>query len=218
LNDYWPYAPDHTPWVLRLRPFRATSLGSQLGFVVMRPWITHVFRRMLASYDEALPVAQMPWPEKLDALDRLGRPYGMDPLRGKWPQMSLREKLGRFPLRLGVMNLESAWPGAGLSLARRRIALAVLAIERYRREHREAPPPELGALVPGYMSAVPVDPFSGQPLRYVIRPDAYLVYSVDIDRKDDGGALYGKYAERQRAALEHADRDAGVRVPLTPTI
>jgi hypothetical protein len=62
------------------------------------------------------------------------------------------------------------------------------AIERYRLAHGTLPP-DLNALCPEFLSAVPLDPMSGQPLHY--RPgqdDSYVLYSVGWNQKDDGGS------------------------------
>jgi hypothetical protein len=45
--------------------------------------------------------------------------------------------------------------------------------------------------VPAFLPAVPVDPFSGEPLVYKPSAADYLLYSVDANRKDDGGQIYG---------------------------
>jgi hypothetical protein len=37
------------------------------------------------------------------------------------------------------------------------------------------------------MPQVPTDPFDGRPLRYVVKDDEYLVYSIGTDGVDDGG-------------------------------
>jgi len=61
-----------------------------------------------------------------------------------------------------------------------------IAIERYRR--REGRLPEsLAELVPDFLEAVPIDPFDGKPVRYVVKKEAYLVYTCGRDRVDDGG-------------------------------
>ena len=96
------------------------------------------------------------------------------------------------------------------------MAITVLAVERYRRAHSGAAPDSLGALVPAFMPAVPIAPFSGKPLVYKKEAAGYLLYSVDTNRVDDGGALYGIGARTQLAPRVNAARDAGLRVPLTP--
>ena len=39
------------------------------------------------------------------------------------------------------------------------------------------------------MTEIPEDPLTGKPLLYRTGPDAYLVYSVGPNGKDDGGML-----------------------------
>ena len=116
-------------------------------------------------------------------------------------------------LQLGELR----WAGANLAM--RRTAIAVIAIERYRRDHGGAPPPSLQALVPHYLAAVPDDPFSGRPPTLKMGAADYVLYSVDVDRRDDGGTLYGVgtgVKERWRSADDTKPRDLGIRVPLSP--
>ena len=39
------------------------------------------------------------------------------------------------------------------------------------------------------MQRVQIDPFDGKPLRYLLRGDGVIVYSIGPDAKDDGGDL-----------------------------
>jgi hypothetical protein len=41
--------------------------------------------------------------------------------------------------------------------------------------------------VPAYLDALPIDPFSGEPMRYRATGTEYVVYSVGINGKDEGG-------------------------------
>ena len=43
--------------------------------------------------------------------------------------------------------------------------------------------------MPEFLPEVPVDPYSGEPLQYVVRDDEYLVYSVGSNRIDEGGLI-----------------------------
>lgn len=71
--------------------------------------------------------------------------------------------------------------------ARRQVALAAIALERYRLAHSRYPD-SLEVLTPDYLPAIPVDPIDGQPLRYRVDADgAAVVYSIFADLKDDGG-------------------------------
>jgi hypothetical protein len=67
-----------------------------------------------------------------------------------------------------------------------RSEIAALAAERYRRLHREWPQ-SLVQLTPDLLSAVPTDPFTGDPLLYRRLPDGVVIYSVGKDGEDNGG-------------------------------
>jgi hypothetical protein len=69
-----------------------------------------------------------------------------------------------------------------------RAARAALAAERYRLDKGRFPD-KLDNLVPGYLEAVPVDPFDDKPLRYRVDTDGVTVYSVGDDKVDDGGKV-----------------------------
>ena len=74
-------------------------------------------------------------------------------------------------------------------LTERRAAAVLLAIRLYQVDHGAAPE-NLDLLVPAYLPAVPIDPFStgAQPLRYIAKPGSEAVYSVGEDGHDDGGS------------------------------
>lgn len=73
------------------------------------------------------------------------------------------------------------------SLARLRLALVAIALEHFRATHNNQYPNALGELSPSILSAVPMDPFDGQSLRYRKQESGYLLYSIGPDLKDDGG-------------------------------
>ena len=60
------------------------------------------------------------------------------------------------------------------------------ALEAYRRVEGRYPA-KLGALAPKYLRAVPGDLFASGPLTYLPTKDGYLLYSVGLNGKDDGG-------------------------------
>jgi hypothetical protein len=60
----------------------------------------------------------------------------------------------------------------------------ILALRAYQLTHGKLPP-DLNALVPEFLDAVPVDDFDGQPMRY--SAEKKMVYSVGKNLKDDGG-------------------------------
>jgi hypothetical protein len=61
------------------------------------------------------------------------------------------------------------------------------AIERYRMQHNELPD-TLDAITPQFISHIPHDLFSGQPLRYKKNDNgSYILYSIGWNLRDDGG-------------------------------
>src|SRR5690606_16795152 len=91
----------------------------------------------------------------------------------------------RYPLsHLPLPSLERAGMVHYRILTDRRLAAASLAIRLYALDHDGQLPPTVEALVPGYLPAVPADPFSKEdaPLRY--DPARAILYSVGEDGTD----------------------------------
>ena len=62
-----------------------------------------------------------------------------------------------------------------------------LALRAYRLEHCQYPA-NLPTLVPGYLKAIPDDPFAlSGPLKYKCKGSGYVLYSIGPDGKDNGG-------------------------------
>jgi hypothetical protein len=73
------------------------------------------------------------------------------------------------------------------SRAQNALLLTTFALHAYRLEHG-AYPATLASLVPGYLTAVPADPFAvSGPIRYRPSGSRYVLYSIGPDGKDDGG-------------------------------
>ncbi|OQB35679.1 MAG: hypothetical protein BWY09_02206 [Candidatus Hydrogenedentes bacterium ADurb.Bin179] len=64
--------------------------------------------------------------------------------------------------------------------------ILTVSLERYRLAHG-APPDRLDTLIPHYLDAMPMDPFSQQPFHYRREGDGYMLYSVSANGIDDGG-------------------------------
>ena len=68
-----------------------------------------------------------------------------------------------------------------------RLLMLRLALRAHQLEHN-APPPDLQALVPNFIKAVPIDPFGkGAPLRYKTDGKNYRLWSIGPDGRDDSG-------------------------------
>ena len=97
----------------------------------------------------------------------------------------------------------------------RLLAIAALALERYRLRHGQYPG-ALGDLEPEILTAVPQDAISGKPLQYRLLPDGRsLLYSVGFNGRDDSGD-----ARPDPTATEglypHVGRDLVWRRPMAP--
>jgi hypothetical protein len=64
--------------------------------------------------------------------------------------------------------------------------LAAIALELYHRRHN-AWPESLDELTPAPLPTMPIDRFTGQPLRYRLVDGRPMLYSTGVDRDDDGG-------------------------------
>jgi hypothetical protein len=175
---------------------------------ILRPSIARSTRAELSAIEDAMAVARAPWPAKVTAARELERKYepamrAMTARRGYLARLAVPYGPG-----IAAVNVGSA----GTRLAARRIILAILAIERYRRAHASTPPDALDALRPTYLREVPLDPFSGAALVYRRAADRYQVYSVDADTTDNGGAFYGVGSKGQFSPPQGVPRDLGIVV------
>lgn len=67
-----------------------------------------------------------------------------------------------------------------------RVAQIAIAAERWRVAHGQLPE-KLDQLIPQYIQKIPIDPFDGNRLRYKKTSEGFIVYSIGIDKIDDGG-------------------------------
>jgi hypothetical protein len=93
----------------------------------------------------------------------------------------------RFPIVFDMIS-----PGKGVERSFRiqteqSIIITAIALKRYAVRHGKAPA-SLEALVPDFLSAVPIDYMDGKPVKYHLKPDgSFVLYSVGDDGHDDGG-------------------------------
>jgi hypothetical protein len=98
--------------------------------------------------------------------------------------------------------------------ANQRAAICVIAAERHFRQHGEYPA-SLDTIdqrlfaMQVQQSMDTIDPFTGDPLKYVLSEDALLIYSVGPDGNDDGGSLEWNGPRQQF--------DVGFRLTIDPT-
>jgi hypothetical protein len=70
--------------------------------------------------------------------------------------------------------------------------------------------------VPAILNAVPPDPFTGQPLKFIRTADSCTSYSVGQDRKDDVGDIGEWQPDVSGPYPRIVEHDIGIRVPLRP--
>ena len=181
--------------LLRARPADPWFIGPRGRpiFVVNRPLRTHQVVSQLEALERLIQASSGPWPERIDAVIATdaralsgGFPFGPDEIdRG----------------RLEAVVSRSVRP-----LAVNRAMRIAVAVERYRRDHGEHLPNDLQALIPAYLPAVPIDPFSGNDMRFASDAGGYVVYSVGANRREDGGDVTIGWRDGDRSA------DTGIRI------
>jgi hypothetical protein len=134
---------------------------------------------MLRMMRKHYNTARLPFPQLLDANAAVRRElYELVPYDDPFLQH-------RFHITQSLVICWAEPLNAARAEAQCSLTSAALGVHRYILRHRQAPQ-SLGALVPEFLAAVPLDPFDGKPLRY-INEEAVILYSLNINRQDDGG-------------------------------
>ncbi|MEX0728796.1 MAG: hypothetical protein WEB58_08480 [Planctomycetaceae bacterium] len=66
--------------------------------------------------------------------------------------------------------------------------LTAIAVELFRRENGRLPK-TLDELVPKYLDEIPIDRLDGKPIKYAIKKNRPVIYSVGMDGEDNGGKM-----------------------------
>jgi hypothetical protein len=97
--------------------------------------------------------------------------------------------LGRFP----AMITRDVMPGLervalidNRTRVMRRLAMAALAVERFRLAEGRLPA-TLDEVAPKYIDAVPIDPCTGDAVIYKVTGQGFIIYGTGPDQRDDGG-------------------------------
>lgn len=91
-------------------------------------------------------------------------------------------------LRVLLPAVDSFYAALQRSEQGRDATLTAIALELYRRRHGDWPA-SLADLIPDLLPAVPPDRMNGEPMRYAVRGGRPVLYSVGLDRDDDGGRV-----------------------------
>jgi hypothetical protein len=167
----------------------------------------------LREFNETVEAARQPWPAILDAAETLRRKYPNLSSQSRRPGL-LEALTHPFGLHTGPVGLSRAVSRAAETLASTRASVGAIAIARYRQTHQGAVPASLQDLIPEYLSAPLIDPYSGKELKYVHDGTRYKVYSVGINREDDGGT-WDQHSDLQLSRRGNPP-DVGISVGAWP--
>ncbi|MCC6234779.1 MAG: hypothetical protein IT580_19205 [Verrucomicrobiales bacterium] len=98
-----------------------------------------------------------------------------------------REFPPKFMTRMLMPGLANASDKFARLEARRRAALAAVALQSRRIRQPALDGDSLTRLAAEMLAAAPPDPYTGQPLRFAARPTGFLIYALGSDRQDDAG-------------------------------
>ena len=167
----------------------------------------------LSEFDYALEVAKRPWPQKIDDAASFVRSHRTN--RSPATRPSLIESLTRpFGTHVASGVMTSYFEAIAELLARTRASMGVLAVARYKHDHTGEVPAALAQLVPRYLAAPLIDPYTGTELRYWHDCGGFKVYSVGINREDDGGK-WDQHSDLQQSR-RGSPADVGIEVGLRP--
>ncbi len=164
----------------------ATPFDSFPAFVQRRAWQMYEqgghkeadLLNFLGLYEEILAMAQLPTHEALVASQNLEKQL----------KASLKPSMNRIKTTSELSLLLQIFPKQAELLAVLRNAQTALAVERFRLENNRLPD-GLGEIIPQYLSAAPIDPFTGHPLLYRVTDHGFRTWSIGPDEIDQGGAL-----------------------------
>lgn len=95
-------------------------------------------------------------------------------------------KLRYAPITISFPAVDGVLMASDYAKVRRDASQTALALELYHRRHHKWPATLL-QLVPQLLPGLPIDPFDGEPIRYRLTAGKPHLYSVGMNRRDDGG-------------------------------
>jgi hypothetical protein len=125
------------------------------------------------TYHKASAMRELPFPERLRLDDFLHR-RGLDAIRQLYPVS-------------GTCQLRDVAVKEASILTSWRLIQGALALERFRLDHQMNYPDNVKELLPKYLSEVPLDPFTGGPLKYTKFADGYSLESIGSATAKVGG-------------------------------
>lgn len=164
-------------------PASQTTLRAKDAAMILK-----VTRELKEATDESFIVALQAAPQMQDEL------------------AALNEK--GYPMtKMYLIGLPNMPRVVGRRIAMRDTLNLLLSCEQYRRKHASWPT-ELDLLVPEFVAAVPIDPFSRKPYRIAVTKEEFKVYSFGDYEHDNGGNLKNHTLD--------SEGDLGFALPIAP--
>lgn len=128
-----------------------------------------------------------------------GQTTDPDPLAHALESPTPLERLRYLPVEVMFPSTSYAALTAESTTQIRDTALVAIALTIHR--HRTGSyPATLDALVPTLLPSIPPDRFDGQPIRYRLTDSGPILYSVGVDKRDDGGQRPSTTDDRDRVS------------------
>ncbi len=134
-------------------------------------------------------------------------------------ETSALARLRYMPIFIMMPALQRASIVGERTLQLRDAILTAIALELHRRRAGEYPA-SLSELTPKLLPTPPLDRFTGQPIRYVLKNGKPVLYSIGVDRTDGGGVpppgtsgnlAAGEWMSAERAAQRVSELNAAAR-------
>ncbi|MCX7722209.1 MAG: hypothetical protein N2379_04005 [Verrucomicrobiae bacterium] len=169
---------------------------SVYSFIWRFAWLDQAERRHLEQMQRLIEAARMA------ATNRSPVPIqtAISQLNVELTNKNFYDKL-RYPDPDPILTIAQSLKHALRAETDRALTVCAIALKRYQLSHGKLPE-SLEALVPEFLSAVPIDYMDGKPLKYRLNPDGtFVLYSVGEDGTDNGAdtsPLPGKERSRRR--------------------
>ena len=139
----------------------------------------------LAEFDRLTALMAEDLQHPLREVDRENGPLAQANRRLK--EIEADPKLIAYYFPLSYLLQTDSFTGAERTLGEKEGVLIAIALELYRRQHGGQYPATLDALSPTLLPRLPVDRITGEALKYRVIDGKPVIYSVGVDRDDDGG-------------------------------
>lgn len=176
----------------------AAGISSMLDRGLIMPGYVIALDRVRVGFMSLFSMSRAEFLDELDWMYAQTEAYAATPLwerganpadpdtRWGWQEPGPMMDLGKFMLQTMMPALGKIPLTIDRGVAEAEAARVVVALERHRLAHGSWPG-SLDELTPEFLASIPRDPFDGGSMKYHLRDGRPVVYSVGMNRTDDGG-------------------------------